>query len=212
MAKRLIWNFEILSTQAELTPGGLISALSPLQWEARYFWPENEVVTLHGLDDNYLNLSYYTYKHREDTYFLLDTLAINIKKRHDQLFYKPMLAKLDGHLLDGINGFGKKINLHTYPTETLLPGLPTMNSVQILDLLQKAKTINVTKELVIYDFPSSPIIKLELSRLTINTKNYFSLCLQGKSADLIQKLGALLLKNQVSCQYVNFLKRILIIN
>lgn len=208
MTKRIIWNFELALSQTGPTPNWLIGKQDPLQWEARYFWPENEIITLHGLDDSYLNLSKYTYKHREDTYFLLDALPLNIKERRGQLFYKPLLATLNNPVLNGVNGFGKKINLHNHPADALLPGLPTTNTAQLLTLLQNAKTINITKEIAIYTFPSNPIAKLELSRLTIKTKNYFSLCLQSNSADLILRIATHLLQNQVSCQYVNFLMRI----
>lgn len=207
MTKRLIWNFEIASSIAE-PAANWIGVADSFQWEARYFWPEHEIITLHGLDDSYLNLSCYTYKHREDTYFLLDTLPLNIKERRGQLVYKPLLAKLDDPKLAGINAFGKKINLHNHPADALLPELPAINTAQLLKLLQQAKAITVAKEVAIYTFPSDPAIKLELSRLTIKTKNYLSLCLQGNSADLIYKIQTRLLKNQVSCQYVNFLKQL----
>src|SRR3990167_7258314 len=179
MTKRLIWNFEIASTTADHAPNWLIGIPHPLQWEARYFWPEHEIITLYGLNDSYLELSRYTFKHREDTYFLLNTLPLNIKQRRGQLFYKPLLAKLDDPKLAEINGFGKKINLHTHPADALLPDQSTMNTAQLLALLRKAKTINITKEVATYTFTSDPLVKLELSRLTIKTKTYFSLWIKS---------------------------------
>ena len=170
-SKSLIWNFEIINTPAEAPYDRLKATHDPLQWEARYFWPENQKITLHGLDESYLNLSRYTYKHREDTYMLLDNGDLNIKKRRNNLFYKPNIGTLPDPLLGPLYGFGKKINLHTYPADALIPEHQIINTTELLKQLLTAKTITVNKELVIYTFHSNPPIQLELSRLTIKEKH-----------------------------------------
>ncbi|WED42658.1 hypothetical protein [Legionella cardiaca] len=202
MNQRLVWNFEINPTP----PLDLLSLAKDekdkLKWEARYFWPENTIVTLIGLNDSFLDLGNYEIKHRNDNYLLLPDSDYNIKQRRDELQYKPLLQKIDN-----IRAYGKKIDLnqpmmpnHSHNTENAsLTNLLT----QVQD---KAVHVAVHKIVLIYKFPTTPAIKLELARLTVYEKIYFSVCIEGRSQLLVSHIAKHLLVNHVSCDYVNFLR------
>lgn len=204
---RLLWNFEInpASAPLPLTMDSANAAAPYLKWEARFFWPETSIITLQGLDQRYLSLSQYRYKHREDTYFLSAPLTFNVKQRGDNLIYKPLLAEADG-----LCGFDKKINLHATPNDSLLPGIPQITVAELLLLLRKATPITVNKEVVLYRFSTTPVVKLELSRLNVGTKTYFSVCLESSSAALIKEISEHLLPKELSCHYMSFLSHNLV--
>lgn len=203
MNKRLVWNFEISSDNL-LIFNNLKDIREELRWEARFFWPEDAIIYLNGLDNHFLALSNYEIKHREDQYFLLTDHDFNIKQRRNQLFYKPHLQKKDLLI-----GYGKKINLAESPPDLILAG---SNNLRVTDLLEKLdknqQIISVSKEALIYKFPSTPTIKLELARLEISKCVYFSLCVEGRSQALVTTLARGLLGTKVSCDYVSFLKQI----
>src|SRR4029079_882136 len=61
-----------------------------LKWEVRYFWTDNEVITLNTIDSSLLDLANYHQKHKEDYYYLLPRKNYNIKRRHNEILYKPL--------------------------------------------------------------------------------------------------------------------------
>ncbi|WP_028389409.1 hypothetical protein [Legionella fairfieldensis] len=202
MNKRLIWNFEIDDKSPALYY--LNDEKDSIRWEARYFWPDNTIIPLHGLNDRFLTLSHYEIKHREDSYMLLTEHNYNIKQRFDQLLYKPVV-----HITDGLYGYGKKINLKSYPADEIVPGTPFSASELLPRLRTSGQSISVVKDVLIYRFPTAPTVKLELARLTINKTNYLSACLEGRSYTVVKTLAKHLLKDAISCDYVHFLKQIL---
>ena len=146
-------------------------------------------------------MSNYEIKHREDQYSLLADYDFNIKRRRNQLLYKPLLQKKDF-----LSSYSKKINLTESPPDLVLAGT---NNLRVTDLLEKnEQIISVSKEALIYKFPSTPTIKLELARLEIGKCVYFSLCVEGRSQTLVRTLARGLLGTKVSCDYVSFLKQI----
>lgn len=138
------------------------------------------------MDDSLLNLSRYQCKYREDFYYLLPDSHCNIKRRRDQLLYKPLLKQSNQAM-----GFGTKIKLDALPKDS------------------SAVEVPVKKEAFIYKFPTNPSVKLELARLEVLNKVYWSLCVEGKSLNLVETIAEHLLEKQVSCEYVTFLKNIL---
>ncbi|ARG98547.1 hypothetical protein [Legionella micdadei] len=204
MNTRLVWNFEIENDNM-LNLQNLKAAREEIRWEARYFWPSNTTITLHGLDHHFLSLSNYETKHRQDCYSLLPKSNFNIKRRRMQMLYKPLL-KESGML----RGYGKKINLEDYPDNEILPGTDGLSAPALLAQLKNNKRdIEVEKDALIYKFASEPIIKLELARLTIAEQIFYSACIEGKSKTLVSSIAKHLLGERVSCDYVNFLKQIL---
>ncbi|KTD31390.1 MULTISPECIES: hypothetical protein [Legionella] len=204
MNTRLVWNFEIdhhniLHLQHLSTPR------EDIHWEARYFWPSNTTITLHGLDSSFLSLSNYKIKYRQDCYLLLPSTHFNIKQRRMQLLYKPLLEE------SGIlRGYGKKINLEDCLDNEILPGTGGLSvSALLTQLRQNKKEIPVEKEVLIYKFPTAPTIKLELARLTIAEQIFYSVCVEGKSKVFVSSIAKHLLAEQVSCDYVSFLKQTL---
>ncbi|MDI9819364.1 hypothetical protein [Legionella sp. W10-070] len=198
-----MWNFEI-NEHNSLTVSALPKdSKDELKWEARFFWPGEQIITLQGLDEKLLDIGNYQVKHRQDVYFLLPDQHYNIKRRRNELIYKPLLR--EGRQSQG---YGKKIKLAEHPDKQPLPGTPSLTREQLLSHLQKKGVeIAVDKCALIYKFPSTPAVKLELARLQIANKIYFSACIEGWSQQLVEQITKHLLASQVSCNYVNFLKQ-----
>lgn len=176
-----------------------------MKWEIRFFWPEDQIITLYPLDETLLDISNYQQKHKEDYYYLLPDSNCNIKRRRNELLYKPIL-KQSGNAV----GFGPKINLGE------LSSIPNLNSEELgylqkimQETQEKGKEIAVRKDAFIYKFATSPGIKLELARLEVNNKVYFSTCIEGKSLNFVETISEHLLDKYVSCDYVTFLKSII---
>lgn len=205
MNKRLVWNFE-LSSKNLLNWQELSGEIAnEIRWEARFFWPEENIIVLDGLDIQFLTLSSYQIKQRFDDYFILEQYPYNIKVRRGQYLYKPLLKDCEG-----VYGYGKKINLSDYPANDILPGTNHHGGVNLLtELKEKGQKISISKEVLLYQWASTPPIKLELARFALLGNYYFSLSFAGRSHTLVSKLA-----NQVSAgatpdNYVSFLKRIL---
>jgi hypothetical protein len=203
MTRRLVWNFSLEEKPA--LDVGLLPRGEPelIKWEARYFWSEDTSIILHGLDDNYLDLSLFSAKQREDTYFLIPGSPCNVKQRRGELVYKPLLEK------KGISqGFGKKIKLNDCPSDELLPGTPSITAGELRSLIHKqGQPIYVKKCALVHKFLTEPQIKLELARLVISDTVFFSACLEGRSQSLVNLISNHLLNQQLSCDYVTFLQQ-----
>lgn len=204
MNKRLVWNFEINSDNL-LDLGKLpLVERDELRWEARFFWPDDTIITLNGLDEHFLLLSNYRVKHRKDCYSLLPNCNYNIKRRRSELLYKPLLQKTT------FCAYGKKINLSDYPSDAILPGSDNLHAADLLSKLQdRSQEIEVVKEALVYKLTADPTIKLELARLELDKRIYLSACIEGHSQLLVTKIANHLLKGQISCDYVSFLQQTL---
>lgn len=171
-----------------------------LKWETRFFWPEEQIISLTAIDDGMLDLAKYHQKHKDDHYYLLPETHCNIKRRRGELLYKPIHKQTTSAV-----GFGMKIDLEHPPAHE--------DSDELRELARKVNErgieVHVKKEAFIYKFPTHPHVKLELARLEVNNMVYFSACIEGKSLYLVETLSELLLGKQVSCEYVTFLKNIL---
>ncbi|KTD07958.1 hypothetical protein [Legionella jamestowniensis] len=193
MNQRLVWNFEINTTPLLDIKSLPHYEKEDIKWEARYFWSHHEIICLTGLDDSFLDLRQYEIKHREDHYLLLTDNDFNIKKRREELQYKPLLQEQDN-----IRGFGKKIDLyHASSPVDLQPDM----------LHKKGKQVTVCKITLIHKFPTVPSVKLELARLCIQDNVFFSTCIEGRSKTLVTHIAKHLLPGHVSCDYVSFLKQ-----
>lgn len=203
--QRLVWNFEFSSGQTIplTTLGNYVQ--DKLKWEKRYFWPEDQIIRLNSIDNSLLNLANYQQKHKEDYYYLLPDSDHNIKRRRNELLYKPVI-KQSGSAL----GFGAKINLEDTQYVSSQDNIDPMN---LQDLFKKVKkkgiVVFVKKEAFVFKFPTIPTVKLELARLEVNNTVYFSACVEGRSLNLVETISELLFGNQASFEYVTFLKKIL---
>lgn len=203
MKKRLVWNFEIDNEHAEQFPLLPPAAKESLRWEARYFWQGDDMPCLHGLNDDYLDLSRYESKHREDSYHVLATLNFNIKVRRGELLYKPLLDQTPWLL-----GFGKKIPLHEQPPDAVLPGTDGLSARQLLEVIEKDSTfITVDKDALIYKLTDEPTIKLELSRLKMGSVIFFSACIEGRAQGMVQAIAEHVFPGKQPSNYVHFLKQ-----
>jgi len=189
MNKRLVWNFEI-AAQSTLSDQPQIDSTECLnnRWEIRYFWPDEQIILLSGLNASFLDLSHYRFKQTKDIYYLLPNSTKNIKKRQDKITYKAFLQKKD-HAI----AYKKKIIVHH---DTPLNA----------EIKAHAIAIKVEKERFTYRFKTTPKLKMELAKLTINHKTFFSLSIESKALSLVENLSKQLRCNQQSCDYVTFLK------
>lgn len=201
MGQRLVWNFEFSTTNIIPLSSLVDNKHEVLKWERRFFWPKDYIINLCTLDNTMLDLHNYHQKHKEDYYYLIPGYNYNIKRRHDELSYKPILKQTSSAA-----GFGFKINLDT----PLLPNQGHLKHPEIQEIARQAQEKGiitlVKKEAFIYRFPTTPFIKLELARLEVNNEVYLSACVEGKSLFLVEKISEYLLGQQVSCEYVTFLK------
>ncbi|MCL9685157.1 hypothetical protein [Legionella maioricensis] len=204
MTQRLVWNFEF-STKKSLSLSNRVNESDRLKWEIRFFWPEDQIISLHILDNSLLDIAHYQQKHKEDYYYLLPDCLYNIKRRRNEMLYKPALK----HATHAI-GYGAKINLEAvedYPVQEPATVLKLQNILRMTQ--EKGIEVCVKKESFTYKFATTPSVKLELARLEVNNKVYFSLCVEGRSLYLVETISEHLLDKPVSCDYVTFLKSII---
>lgn len=206
MNQRLVWNFELAPKTPSLPSEILaVKETESLKWEIRSFWPAHEVVTLNTIDDSLLDLANYRQKHREDYYYLLPDGNYNIKRRRNELLYKPLLRKSERAA-----GFGAKINIDYLKDQ---PQNVTHSEEYLQKMAQEiakgGTEVYVKKEAFIYKFATTPTVKLELARIEVLKQIYLSACIEGKSLYLVEKIAEHLLGQAVSCEYVTFLKNIL---
>lgn len=198
MTRTLIWNFEFSTQETPLLIPLDAQKEDDLKWESRLFWPDNQIIKLKNLHNALLDLTYYKNKQKQDEYYLLPDGNFNIKRRRNQLIYKPIVDKSAFAI-----GFGSKINLED-PTQT--------NTIPLQELLKRAQTqakiIPVKKEAFVFKFSTVPTIKLELAKLEVHNKIYFSACVEGRSRNLVETISKGLLGLHKSCDYVTFLTTI----
>ncbi|QMT61437.1 hypothetical protein [Legionella sp. PC997] len=200
MNQRLVWNFEFTPKTGLSLPTLVDKKDEQIKWEKRFFWPDNKIIILNIIDDSLLDLAQYKQKHREDYYYLLPGTNYNIKKRREQLLYKPLL-KQSNHTA----GYGAKIILSDSYDQPLPPDLQEIAQ----QVEQKGIEVCVKKEALIYKLPTKPSIKIELARVEVCNQIYFSLCIEGKSLHLVETISKHLLDEPVSCEYVTFLKNLM---
>ena len=205
MTKRLVWNFEINHGNPLKIPKTCVEDAHTERWESRFFWPENKIIVLNGLDDNFLALSRYQAKHRQDTYCLLPDTDYNIKIRRNQPLYKPILMKTQQAIV-----YAKKINLEEQEPGLCLPGTGQTDAQTLLARIQhESQRIDVEKEALIYRFETVPTLKLELARLRVANAIWFSVNIESRSGHLVESITQQLFDGQMPCDYVTFLKGLL---
>lgn len=203
LTKRLVWNFEIVNNHLLNWQKLPATAKDRIHWETRFFWPEDSIINLIGLADTFLDLTNYEIKGKKDLYILCAQSHFNIKQRRAQLLYKPLIKEKKSIL-----GYGEKINLTDYPLTASLPGTANWNMKKMLLFLQSTKKINVAvnKEALIYKFTTIPSVRLELARLQVNGRTFFTACIEGRSCILVRQISDYIFAAQKPCDYVNFLK------
>lgn len=203
MNQRLVWNFEF-SNIKQPTLNYSVMESEPLKWEARYFWPEDCVITLSAIEEGLLDLANYHQKHKEDCYYLIPAYDFNIKLRREELLYKPLVTQSTPL---SICGFGHKHSLRDLDASehASMDDLKT-----IAELVAKAGIrIPVIKESFTYKMTTEPSIKIELSHLDVFNTVYFSLCIEGKSLALVEQITQSILGEKSSSNYTSFLKSLL---
>lgn len=204
MNKRFVWNFEMNGDNPLKIPAADNFVQTPNKWEARFFWPDDQIITLNGLNDDFLKLSNYQIKHRADTYYLLPNTDYNLKIRHNQLFYKPLLMKKTYAM-----AYGKKIKLEEEASCLDLPGIDAQDVAALLSHIKKnAIKINVEKEALVFQLASTPTTKFEFAWLTVAKKNYFSVCIESRLLSVVESIAHQLLGELPTSDYITFLKEI----
>lgn len=199
MNKRIVWNFEINESCS-------LSRLKPtekdsLKWEKRFFWPEKSIIKLETFEKTLLHFENCKIKNRIDTYYFITDGLYNIKKRNESLYYKPCVDKKNG-----CHGFDKKINLSTSHPELILPFPDCTVKDLLFKIEQENQSLNVEKTAFVYKLSTDPTIKIELARICLHDKIFFSTCIEGYSFKLVNQVAENLLKDKNSCDYVSFLK------
>jgi len=197
LIQRFIWNFEFKNTKKIQNISLLHSQEDSIKWEARFFWPQSQIVTLKLIDEGLLDLSLYQYKQKTDDYLLLAHTDANLKFRHDELWYKPLIKNATYAL-----GYGTKYVIEEQ--NSLMPSRQVIPK----NALTSSPRIRIDKETLSYKFPTTPTIKLELSKIKIKKTIYFSLCVEGRSHELVEQLTGWLLGKCPSSDYPSFLKSI----
>lgn len=202
MNKRFIWNFEIDAHTSLQIPSMENFIKTPHRWEARFFWPIDQPIILHGLNNDFLKLSNYQIKHRADSYYLLPNNDYNLKIRNDELYYKPVLMKKPNAI-----AYGKKIKLEEDTITLQLPNIETENiSALINHIYRQGKKVCVEKEALVYEFDVFPSIKLELALLFVANQSYLSASIESRSFTMVESIASQLIGNYPSSDYVTFLK------
>lgn len=200
MNQRLIWNFEFTAQATSLPTELFIKRESEdVKWEIRFFWPNDEIIVLNTLDNSLLDITNYQQKSREDYYYLLADSNYNIKRRRNQLMYKPLLKQTPQAM-----AFGSKITIDSLD-DSADPQLKKIAQ----QIAQQGVEVYVNKVAFIYKFATTPTVKLELARLQVHNQVYLSACIEGKSLFLVEHIAERLLEKQDSCEYVTFLKNTL---
>jgi len=203
MNKRFVWNFEINTNNTLEIPVVENFVQSPNHWESRFFWPQDQIVTLNGLNDDFLHLSHYQIKHRHDTYYLLPNADYNLKTRHDQLFYKPILMKKPQAI-----AYAKKIKLDD-EADLQFAGYEDKGITALINHIKShGQKITVEKEALIYRFDTIPTIKLELAWLNVANKSYLSASIESRSFSLVESITRQLLGDLPTSDYVSFLGKL----
>lgn len=203
MTQRLVWNFELSTPKAPfLTKED--KKQDDLKWEWRFFWPEEEIILLPLIDDAMLDLAHYEQKHKKDHYYLLPGKNFNIKLRRNELLYKPLIKQGKYAL-----GFGAKIHLDADDATKSIEHSRIDECAKIRQQIKdEGVELVVKKESFTFKLPTHPSIKLELARIEVKQKIYFSVCVEGRSHSLVETVSKALFGKQASCDYVTFLKTI----
>lgn len=201
MKKRLAWNFE-LNIDTSFQPPVVIERSADTHWESRFFWPEQDIIALSGLNDSFLELSRYKIKHRSDIYYLLADAHVNIKARRGELIYKPLIEHTPY-----ANAYGKKMKLQDDSNAVI-----SLDDAQIplhtfsQRVTEKGCRVLVEKEALIYKFELECSAKLELARLSLDDTVYFSVGIEAHSRQLVESLTQHILGHHETSDYVTFLK------
>ena len=201
MNKRFIWNFEFDTRAPHVSEEPPAVTHDANRWEARYFWPESQIITIHGLGDSFLNLSQYNYKQRDDTYLILRDRSYNLKLRRDNILYKPFIARTPAG-----TQYGKKRKYESLD-DLLPPEEETLTKDDfIIKVRKEAVPVHLDKEALILKLSRPPKLKLEFARIKLEHQIYFSLSIESKSKEWVQNLSQMLLKNKFSTDYIDFIK------
>lgn len=203
MNKRLAWNFEIDSDDSFTLPVPDALETPGIHWEARFFWSEDDIIILSGLDEHFLELSRYKIKHRSDCYALLPDANYNIKTRHEQLMLKPIVQRTNTAV-----AYGKKIKLADCTTDIIGENNEPISPRALIQRIKnQAQLINVEKDALIYTLASHPSSKIELARLSIGSRTYFSVNIESSALPIVQQISRQMLAHPEHCDYVTFLKK-----
>lgn len=179
-------------------PKAAPSASSDMHWEWRHFWPEADIITLHGLPESFLNPSMYRIKHREDDYYILAHHPLNIKCRKGKLMYKPQVKEEQGLL-----AFSKKIQVDENAPDIPLLGttLSTKALLQAIDA--QGIPLRVEKEALIYKQEG---FKFEISKLCIAKRVYWSASVESPCHKDVLDVSQRVFHGLPNQSYVQFLQ------
>jgi len=206
MNHNLVWNFSLADATLLKHEFNTVSG-NEEKWEKRFFWPANEKVILMNLGFDFLNFSHYKFTIHKDCYLPSEQNDNNIKIRKNKCHFKPQIKQVsDCYCYAKKQKFNLEKLTDWQALALLLPELQKWNQKEPLaEYLKKSlNPVHVYKEAFIHQF--APKVKLELSRITINDCHYLSVCIESKMQYDTERLASLILPNDTSTNYINFLK------
>lgn len=208
--KSFVWNFslnvESLAAIKELDLSAY--AVDPkLKWERRFFWQEEDEITLVGLPESFLNFDEYRFKKRHDCYILNIPNHRNVKIRNQKIANKPLLIEENN-----LFGYAKKekFAFEAPESQAIVPELTAWDSkIPIQSYLSEYYTLVPTyKEAFIYTLCPDLKARFELTRIKLGTKHYFSFCVEAKNKALVQRLSDTMAPNQIAKDYLQFIEEV----
>lgn len=177
------------------------------KYEIRFFWPANINPDIYDLGGLVFNKEYYTHHISEDKYIITD-YKNNIKIRENELQIKSCVKKIDN-----ISQFkkkkrmsfplkGKKINAllekNVFSDSAVFE--TTDDLLNTLSNLPTISCIDVIKERYVRKMEDH--IKIELSLIKIQEKEWKTICIESKHIEKIQSLSLLI--NQENAEILNY--------
>lgn len=178
--------------------------------EQRFFWGAQDLILLNGLSEAQLWLSSYQFETHQDAYVLLNDNQ-NIKFRNKKLHVKPLLT-----LNNGTSTYRDKQKYHLLKQQKEIAALLGNNDFaslktksEVKGLLRKTYPVcDVYKEALTLDLMLIANISIEFSKLKINEQIFYSLVVESKFSQLVEKAVSALGIKKTPETYVQFLKRI----
>lgn len=203
MTHHFIWGFQFTETAIGQWPP-LLSANDSNKWESRYFWNDNQLVSLTGLPLTLLSLTHYKIKSRHDSYIVINDT--NIKLRKQKIHVKPLIEKENDSFC-----YAKKREIPLHDADeiaTIIPEIKQWNGQQDIEefLSEHYSVFIVDKDVLIHQINDTT--RLEFSRIRVNSHFYCSLSIETRSRQDLEKLVKLIIPQQKAQSYTEFLNNL----
>lgn len=208
--KRFIWQFE-LALQAQpfwqSFASEQVQQQAGVSYEQRFFWSEQEVISLAGLTEKALSLASYQIETKRDIY-LLNTSFENIKLRKHKLHIKQRHQQL-----------GKTAAYHQKQKHHISKDGPFVQSALQLpftlaqdkrqarqQILASCAHLIVDKEALLLETGRDSKLSIEFARIQLSEKVAYSLAIESLVAQEVTAAVAAMVINKAPQTYPEFLQ------